>query len=102
MPLVPLRPSDRFVGSDSLEALIHKGRRSEIATAVHRDQNQNDGEIIENQQRAMHGGMSLEPAHILIRCWRSAITARGVRQRSRSNSAGEIFNPNCSSIIRMS
>src|SRR4030095_12644305 len=99
---VPLWPSDRFVGSDSLEALIQKGRRAEIATAIDRNQNQNDGEVIENQQDAMRRGMSLEPAHMRIRCWRSAITARGVRQRSRSNSAGEIFNPNSSSIIKMS
>ena len=99
---VPLRPSDRFVGSDSLEALIHKGRRAEIATTIYRDQYQNDGEVIKNQKCAMHRGMPIEPVHMRIRCWRSAITARGVRQRSRSNSAGEIFNPNSSSIIRMS
>jgi hypothetical protein len=49
LPPVPLRPSDRFVGSDSLEALIHKGRRAEIATAIHRDQNQYDSEVIKNQ-----------------------------------------------------
>ncbi len=53
---------------DSLEALIHKGRRAEIATAIHRDQNQNDSEVIKNQQHAMHRGMSLEPAHMRIRC----------------------------------
>src|SRR6516225_9075689 len=97
-----MRPSDRFVGSDSLEALILKGRRAEIATTIYRDQYQNDGEVIKNQKCAMHRGMPIEPVHMRIRCWRSAITARGVRQRSRSNSAGEIFNPNCSSIIRMS
>src|SRR5215831_7973061 len=102
MPLVPPWPSDRFVESDSLEALIHKGRRAEIAPAIHRDQHQNDGEVIKNQQHAKQRGMSLEPDHMRSRCWRSAITARGVRQRSRSNSAGEIFNPNSSSIIRMS
>src|SRR5438552_769411 len=97
-----MRPSDRFFGSDSLEALIHKGRGAEIATAIDGDQNQNDAEVIENQQHAMQRRMSLEPVHMRIRCWRSAITARGVRQRSRSNSAGEIFNPNSSSIISMS
>ena len=84
------------------ETLINKRLRREIATAIHQDQRYDDGEIIENQQYAMHRRMFLEPAHKCSRCWRSAIIFRGVRQLSRSNSAGETLMPNSSSIIRMS
>src|SRR5436305_10297615 len=82
------------------ETLINKRRRREIAASIHKDQGQDDGEVIENQQYAMQRGMFLKPAHMRSRCWRSVIIFRGVCQLSRSNSAGETLMPNCSSIIK--
>src|SRR6266478_9177609 len=84
------------------ETLINKWRRREIAAAIHENQGQDNGEVIENQQYAMQRRMFLEPAHTCSRCWRSAINCRGVCQLSRSNSAGENLMPNCSSIIKIS
>src|SRR5882724_2384673 len=84
------------------ETLINKRRRRKIAAAIDRDQRQNNCQVINNEQYAMQCRMLLEPAHMLMRCLRLAMRSRGVRQLSRSNSAGETLMPNCSSIIKIS
>src|SRR6516164_3204135 len=84
------------------ETLINKWRRREIAASIHKDQGQDDDEVVENQQYEMQRRVFLKPAHMRSRRWRSAIIFRGVCQLSRSNSAGETLMPNSSSIVKMS
>ena len=50
-----------------LEALINKGRRGEIPTAIHHDQARDDGKVVENQQHAPQPWMPLDPAHAFKR-----------------------------------
>ena len=45
------------------KTLINKGRRGEIAAAIHHDQSGNNSEIIENQKYALQPRMCLDPAH---------------------------------------
>ena len=94
-------PASDSLDQVQLKALIHKGQHAEIASAIHLESTQNDDEIINNQQHSMQCGMSLDPvrhAHASLEISNGRRWCRRFALKFRR----EIFNPNCSSIIRMS